>query len=59
MSGYTADVIAQRGVLADDIHFIAKPFSRDELAHKLHAILNRDTIPHAVGSVHHALAETT
>ena len=27
MSGYTADVIAHRGVLDDEVQFIAKPFS--------------------------------
>jgi len=32
MSGYTANVIAQRGVLEDGIHFIQKPFSKNELA---------------------------
>ncbi|MCB2214971.1 response regulator [Desulfofustis glycolicus] len=32
MSGYTADVIAHRGVLEKDVHFIQKPFSRKDLA---------------------------
>jgi two-component system cell cycle sensor histidine kinase/response regulator CckA len=32
MSGYTADVIAHRGVLVDGVHFIQKPFSIDGLA---------------------------
>lgn len=40
MSGYTADVIAHRGVLDADVHFLAKPFSRDDLADKVRAILD-------------------
>jgi two-component system, cell cycle sensor histidine kinase and response regulator CckA len=32
MSGYTADVIAHRGVLDDGVQFIQKPFSRQALA---------------------------
>ncbi|MDX9981882.1 MAG: response regulator, partial [Lentisphaeria bacterium] len=39
MSGYTADVIAQRGVLERDVVFIGKPFACDELARKLREIL--------------------
>lgn len=35
MSGYTANVIAHRGILEDGIHFIQKPFSRDQLAEKI------------------------
>jgi two-component system cell cycle sensor histidine kinase/response regulator CckA len=39
MSGYTADVIAQRGVLEQNTAFMAKPFSRNELAHKVRDVL--------------------
>jgi len=39
MSGYTADVIAQRGVQEQNASFIAKPFTRNELARKVHSIL--------------------
>jgi PAS domain S-box-containing protein len=35
MSGYTANVIAHRGILEDGVHFIQKPFSRDQLAEKV------------------------
>jgi len=31
MSGYTADIIADHGVLDEGIHFIEKPFTKDEL----------------------------
>ncbi len=40
MSGYTADVIAHRGVLDDDVQFIQKPFSLDELTAKVRAVLD-------------------
>jgi FixJ family two-component response regulator len=32
MSGYTADVIADRGVVDRGVHFLQKPFSIRELA---------------------------
>ncbi|MDK9707416.1 MAG: PAS domain S-box protein [Desulforhopalus sp.] len=32
MSGYTANVIAHQGVLNEDVHFIQKPFSMNNLA---------------------------
>ncbi len=34
MSGYTANVIAHRGVLDEGVHFIQKPFSKTDLAVK-------------------------
>ncbi len=39
MSGYTANMIAQRGVLDESVNFIQKPFSLQSLAVKL-----RDTV---------------
>ena len=39
MSGYTADVIAHNGVLEDGLHFIQKPFSRQDLAAKVREVL--------------------
>ncbi len=35
MSGYTSNVIAHRGVLEKGVHFIQKPFSMKDLAHKV------------------------
>lgn len=35
MSGYTADVIASHGVLNRGVHFIQKPFSKQELVSKV------------------------
>jgi len=46
MSGYSADVIAERGVLEQNVAFIAKPFTRSELARKVYSILaNSDEKP--------------
>lgn len=39
MSGYTANVIAHRGVLDQGVSFLEKPFSRDELAAKVREAL--------------------
>jgi two-component system cell cycle sensor histidine kinase/response regulator CckA len=39
MSGYTADVIAHRGVLDEGVNFIQKPFSLNGLAHKVREAL--------------------
>ncbi|MCF8064348.1 MAG: transporter substrate-binding domain-containing protein [Desulfarculaceae bacterium] len=40
MSGYTANVIAHRGVLDANVHFMQKPFSRQELAVKVREALD-------------------
>jgi len=34
-SGYTADMIVDRGVLEDNVHFLSKPFTRAALAAKI------------------------
>ena len=39
MSGYTADVIAHRGMLDDGVQFLQKPFSMGEMAAKVRAAL--------------------
>lgn len=41
ISGYTANVIAKRGILTDGVHFLAKPFSLQELAIKVRAALEQ------------------
>ena len=41
MSGYTADVIAEKGILAEGVEFIQKPFSREAIRRKLHEALGR------------------
>jgi PAS domain S-box-containing protein len=40
MSGYTADVIAPHGVLAEGVHFLEKPFVRQALATKVREALS-------------------
>jgi len=39
MSGYTADIISERGVLPEGISFIQKPFSLGALANKVREVL--------------------
>ena len=40
MSGYTANVIAHRGVLEDGVNFISKPFSMSDMAVKVREVLD-------------------
>ncbi|WP_269540605.1 response regulator [Cerasicoccus fimbriatus] len=40
MSGYTADVIANRGVIEDGVEFLSKPFRQEVLARKLRSMLD-------------------
>lgn len=40
ISGYTANVIATRGVLQEGMFFLSKPFSRKELAIKIREVLD-------------------
>ena len=40
MSGYTANVIARRGVLDAGVNFIQKPFTRQDLAAKVREVLD-------------------
>ena len=42
MSGYTADVIAHKGILDEGVNFINKPFSQGELSAKLRELLDGD-----------------
>jgi CheY-like chemotaxis protein len=43
MSGYTADVIANQGVLDEGVNFIQKPFNYDDLARAVRAALEGKT----------------
>ena len=40
MSGYTADVIADQGILDANVNFISKPFTRDQLAQEVRRVLD-------------------
>src|SRR5208283_3730781 len=39
MSGYSADVIAHRGILDEGVNFIQKPFGSDDFASKVRQVL--------------------
>jgi CheY-like chemotaxis protein len=41
MSGYTADLIAHRGILDEGVNFIQKPFGRDDFAARVRRVLDR------------------
>ncbi len=43
MSGYTANVIAHRGILDEGVHYIHKPFSRENLGMKVREALQAKT----------------
>lgn len=45
MSGYTANVIAHRGVLEENVNFIQKPFSKEQLGVKIREILGHMSQP--------------
>jgi FixJ family two-component response regulator len=40
MSGYTADVIANQGMLDDGVAFIQKPFSMADMTEKVREVLD-------------------
>ena len=40
MSGYTANVIAHRGILEDGVCFMSKPFSKKDMAFKVREVLD-------------------
>ncbi len=41
MSGYTADIVAHRGILDEDIQFLQKPFTPQALARKVRMLLDQ------------------
>lgn len=44
MSGYTANVIAHRGVLDEGLYFINKPFTKNDLSSKIREVLDGNEI---------------
>ena len=40
LSGYTADIISDQGVIEDEIHFLQKPFSLEALTTKVREVLD-------------------
>jgi two-component system cell cycle sensor histidine kinase/response regulator CckA len=49
-SGYTADVIARRGVLQRDVAYLPKPFGPESLAAKVREVLTEPSVAHPTGS---------
>jgi len=49
-SGYTADVIARRGVLERDVAYLPKPFGPDSLAAKVRDVLKEPSASRQNGS---------
>jgi CheY-like chemotaxis protein len=41
MSGYSANVVAQRGILEEGVHLLQKPFTINELANKIREVLGK------------------
>jgi CheY-like chemotaxis protein len=40
VSGYTDDVVLQHRLVADEVHFLAKPYSPDELVQRVREVLD-------------------
>jgi two-component system, cell cycle sensor histidine kinase and response regulator CckA len=49
MSGYTDDDVLRRGVLHGDTAFLQKPFTGDQLARKVRAVLDRAIVESVSG----------
>jgi YesN/AraC family two-component response regulator len=43
MSGYTANVIAHKGILDEGLNFINKPFSKQDISVKLRKIFDENS----------------
>jgi CheY-like chemotaxis protein len=50
ISGYTADVLARRGVLQEDVAYLPKPFSADSLLARIREILSKPPAPRRAAS---------
>ena len=50
MSGYTENVIVHNGRLDPDVEFISKPFTREQLASRLAALVGYRRIPAIPGA---------
>ncbi len=40
MSGYTSNIIGEHGLIEESINFISKPFTKNEIAHKIYEVLH-------------------
>jgi YesN/AraC family two-component response regulator len=41
ISGYTADIILQKGIVEEGVDFVTKPFSKNEILQKVRNVLDR------------------
>jgi hypothetical protein len=41
VSGYTHNVIAEHGILPEGLGFLSKPYSAEQLAHRVREVLDR------------------
>jgi PAS domain S-box-containing protein len=42
ISGYTADIILQKGIVEEGVEFVTKPFSKNEILRKVRNVLDRE-----------------
>jgi PAS domain S-box-containing protein len=42
ISGYTADIILQKGIIEEGVEFVTKPFSKNEILRKIRQVLDQD-----------------
>jgi two-component system, cell cycle sensor histidine kinase and response regulator CckA len=42
MSGYTGDLVSQRGASIQEVSFLEKPFSRNSLLNKIYSALHSE-----------------
>jgi YesN/AraC family two-component response regulator len=40
MSGYAGEDLARRGLAEDEVHFLPKPFTQDQLGRRVRAVLD-------------------
>ena len=40
ISGYTADIILQKGIVEEGVEFVTKPFSKNEILRKVRNVLD-------------------
>jgi two-component system cell cycle sensor histidine kinase/response regulator CckA len=45
MSGYTDYAVGRNGILEAGVHLIAKPYTRETLLSKIHAVMNLEKVP--------------
>jgi len=41
LSGYTSDILSERGIVAEDVNLLTKPVSADELLKKIREVLDK------------------